>query len=197
MSQQYHLGSFPVRPGASAGFHRCLTWLPWGKSSGSPKGQYLGKFYKFSIQFPGKFSSNPCGQIPVELCENQVSPHWTLSSQGQFPDSASSIASFPKCLSTLLPPLSSLFPQCPSLQNTAYALSSIPATSEVPSTPLPPKQIHSKFLWHLRKWVSVHWMQPFGTPVGNFLHAISSSYLPTNLIPQTLQCQLWKIFAGE
>ena len=51
-------------------FHRCLTWLPWGKSNNSPKGQYLGKFHKFSIQFPGKFSSNPCGQIPVELHEN-------------------------------------------------------------------------------------------------------------------------------
>ena len=64
-----------------------------------------------------------------------------------------------------------------------------------PSTPLPPqkKQIHSKFLWHLRKWFPVHWMQPFGTPVGNFLHAISSSYFfahqphPTNTPVPTVE----------
>lgn len=125
-------------------FHRCLTWLPWGKSNGSTQEQHLGKFHRFSIRLPGKFSRNPCGQIPIEL------HGW--SCRLQFPDSASSLASFSGCLIYLSSSSVRCFPVA------FWWIQLPPYLAFQQLQKYPHKQIHSKFLQHPRKWLPAHLM---------------------------------------
>lgn len=119
----------------------------------------------------------------------QVSPRWTLFSQDQFPGFASSIVSFPKCL--IYPPSSSA--HCFPVSFCWIQLMPYLAFQHPPHTEKPRftanffSTLESGFLFTECSFL-VLWWGIFCMPFP------SHTSLPTNLIPQTLQCQLWKIF---